>query len=109
MSDLLGAREIRELAESLGIRPTKKLGQNFVIDPNTVQRIVRAEEARVEQLARALAAQRGVSVLDIVAASTLKRIWSTSSLGAADDGDRDYTPGEEAKQQRRKVASRGRA
>ena len=44
MSDLLGAREIRELAESLGIRPTKKLGQNFVIDPNTVQRIVRAAD-----------------------------------------------------------------
>ena len=43
MSDpLLGAREIRELAEQLGIRPTKKLGQNFVIDPNTCQRIVRA-------------------------------------------------------------------
>ena len=40
-SPLLGAREIRELAEQLGIRPTKKLGQNFVIDPNTVQRIVR--------------------------------------------------------------------
>ena len=40
-SDLLGAREIRELAEGLGIRPTKRLGQNFVIDPNTVQRIVR--------------------------------------------------------------------
>ena len=44
MTDLLGAREIRELAESLGIRPTKKLGQNFVIDPNTVQRIVRAAD-----------------------------------------------------------------
>lgn len=40
--ELLGAREIRELAASLDIRPTKKLGQNFVIDPNTVQRIVRA-------------------------------------------------------------------
>ena len=40
-SDLLGAREIRELAEELGVRPTKRLGQNFVIDPNTVQRIVR--------------------------------------------------------------------
>ncbi|MDA3021512.1 MAG: 16S rRNA (adenine(1518)-N(6)/adenine(1519)-N(6))-dimethyltransferase RsmA [Actinomycetota bacterium] len=40
-SDLLGAREIREIAEYLGIRPTKRLGQNFVIDPNTVQRIVR--------------------------------------------------------------------
>jgi len=44
MTDLLGAREIRELADSLGIRPTKKLGQNFVIDPNTVQRIVRAAD-----------------------------------------------------------------
>ncbi|MEY4136413.1 MAG: hypothetical protein RL205_541 [Actinomycetota bacterium] len=44
MTDLLGAREIRELAESLGIRPTKKLGQNFVIDPNTVQRIVRSAD-----------------------------------------------------------------
>ena len=40
--ELLGAREIRELAERLGVRPTKRLGQNFVIDPNTVQRIVRA-------------------------------------------------------------------
>ena len=38
---LLGAREIRELAQTLDIRPTKKRGQNFVIDPNTVERIVR--------------------------------------------------------------------
>lgn len=37
---MLGAAEIRELAEKLGIRPTKKLGQNFVIDPNTINRIV---------------------------------------------------------------------
>jgi 16S rRNA (adenine1518-N6/adenine1519-N6)-dimethyltransferase len=38
---LLGPAEIRDLAESLGIEPTKKLGQNFVIDPNTVRRIVK--------------------------------------------------------------------
>ena len=44
MSELLGAREIRELASSLDLRPTKKRGQNFVIDPNTVQRIVRLAE-----------------------------------------------------------------
>ena len=37
---LLGATEIRALAASLNITPTKKLGQNFVIDPNTVRRIV---------------------------------------------------------------------
>lgn len=38
--DLLGAQEIRELADMLGIRPTKTLGQNFVIDPNTIRRII---------------------------------------------------------------------
>lgn len=41
-SQLLGPAEVRSLAERLGIRPTKKLGQNFVHDPNTVRRIVRA-------------------------------------------------------------------
>lgn len=38
---LLGAAEIRELAAELDLRPTKQMGQNFVIDPNTVRRIVR--------------------------------------------------------------------
>ncbi len=36
---LLGAGRIREIAAELDIRPTKKWGQNFVIDPNTVRRI----------------------------------------------------------------------
>ncbi|HEX4399993.1 MAG TPA: 16S rRNA (adenine(1518)-N(6)/adenine(1519)-N(6))-dimethyltransferase RsmA [Galbitalea sp.] len=38
---LLGPAEIRDLAELLDLQPTKKLGQNFVIDANTVRRIVR--------------------------------------------------------------------
>lgn len=38
---LLGPAEVRELAESLDVTPTKKLGQNFVHDANTVRRIVR--------------------------------------------------------------------
>jgi len=42
MSTLLGPAEIRDLADLLGIQPTKKLGQNFVIDANTVRRIVKA-------------------------------------------------------------------
>ena len=42
--ELLGPVQIRELAERLGIRPTKTLGQNFVHDPNTIRRIVRAAE-----------------------------------------------------------------
>ena len=39
---LLGPAEIRDLAELLDLQPTKKLGQNFVIDANTVRRIVKA-------------------------------------------------------------------
>ncbi|TPW72991.1 16S rRNA (adenine(1518)-N(6)/adenine(1519)-N(6))-dimethyltransferase RsmA [Schumannella sp. 10F1B-5-1] len=39
---LLGPAEIRDLADLLDIQPTKKLGQNFVHDANTVRRIVRA-------------------------------------------------------------------
>jgi 16S rRNA (adenine1518-N6/adenine1519-N6)-dimethyltransferase len=39
---LLGPADVRSLAEAHGIRPTKQRGQNFVIDANTVRRIVRA-------------------------------------------------------------------
>jgi len=42
LSALLGPAEVRDLATGLGLRPTKQLGQNFVIDANTVRRIVRA-------------------------------------------------------------------
>jgi len=41
---LLGAARIRELAAQAGVRPTKTLGQNFVVDANTVRRIVRTAE-----------------------------------------------------------------
>lgn len=41
---LLGPGEIRELAAELDVTPTKRLGQNFVIDPNTVRRIVTAAD-----------------------------------------------------------------
>lgn len=38
----LGPAEVRDLAELLELQPTKKLGQNFVVDANTVRRIVTA-------------------------------------------------------------------
>lgn len=53
-SRLLGPAEIRDLAELLDVTPTKKLGQNFVHDGNTVRRIV--QTAGVE---------RGETVLEI--------------------------------------------
>ena len=41
MSNLLGAVEVRALADQLNLKPTKKLGQNFVVDANTCRKIVK--------------------------------------------------------------------
>ncbi|MBD3942436.1 16S rRNA (adenine(1518)-N(6)/adenine(1519)-N(6))-dimethyltransferase RsmA [Microbacterium sp. NEAU-LLC] len=43
---LLGAAEIRALAADLDVTPTKKLGQNFVVDANTVRKIVHVAEVQ---------------------------------------------------------------
>jgi len=42
VTELLGPAEIRSLAKRLGLVPTKRLGQNFVHDANTVRRIVQS-------------------------------------------------------------------
>lgn len=41
MTALLGPADVRRLAAALDLRPRKSMGQNFVIDPNTIRRIVR--------------------------------------------------------------------
>jgi 16S rRNA (adenine1518-N6/adenine1519-N6)-dimethyltransferase len=43
-SALLGPAEIRTLADHLGVRPAKSLGQNFLHDANTIRRIVRTAQ-----------------------------------------------------------------
>jgi len=48
---LLGASEIRELAAKLNLNPSKGLGQNFVIDGNVCQRIVRQVQITSEDVA----------------------------------------------------------
>ena len=47
---LLSAADVRALAASLHLRPTKTLGQNFVIDPNTVRRLVRTAGVGVDDV-----------------------------------------------------------
>jgi 16S rRNA (adenine1518-N6/adenine1519-N6)-dimethyltransferase len=47
---LLTAADVRELAAQLDLRPTKTLGQNFVIDPNTVRRLVRTAGVGVDDV-----------------------------------------------------------
>ena len=44
MTRLLGAGDVRRLAATYDVRPTKRLGQNFVVDANTVRRIVRTAQ-----------------------------------------------------------------
>lgn len=46
---LLGASDIRRLAEEIGVRPTKTLGQNFVIDGNTIRRIVSVADIHADE------------------------------------------------------------
>jgi 16S rRNA (adenine1518-N6/adenine1519-N6)-dimethyltransferase len=47
---LLGPVELRTLADRLGLRPTKRLGQNFVHDANTVRRIVAAADLAADDI-----------------------------------------------------------
>jgi 16S rRNA (adenine1518-N6/adenine1519-N6)-dimethyltransferase len=49
-ASLLGPADVRRLAGELGVRPTKQLGQNFVIDPNTIRRIVGAARLAPEDV-----------------------------------------------------------
>lgn len=44
---LLGASEIRALANELDLRPSKSLGQNFVIDANVCRKIVRLADVQI--------------------------------------------------------------
>jgi len=47
---LLGPADVRRLAARYDVRPTKQRGQNFVIDANTVRRIVAAAELRADDV-----------------------------------------------------------
>jgi 16S rRNA (adenine1518-N6/adenine1519-N6)-dimethyltransferase len=51
MTNLLGASEIRDLANKLDLKPTKKLGQNFVVDANTCRKIVKLAEVGNKDIA----------------------------------------------------------
>ncbi|HEY5554881.1 MAG TPA: rRNA adenine N-6-methyltransferase family protein, partial [Cellulomonas sp.] len=60
---LLGPAEIRQLAERAGLRPTKTLGQNFVLDGGTVRKIVR--QAQIEPGERVVEVGPGLGSLTL--------------------------------------------
>jgi 16S rRNA (adenine1518-N6/adenine1519-N6)-dimethyltransferase len=68
----LGPAEVRLLAERLGLRPTKQRGQNFVIDPNTVRRIVRTSGVTSEDVV--LEVGPGLGSLTLALLATAARV-----------------------------------
>ena len=69
---LLGAAEIRSLAAELDVTPTKKLGQNFVVDANTVRKIVAA--AKVTAADRVVEIGPGLGSLTLAVLETGARV-----------------------------------
>ena len=67
--DLLGPAEIRQLADKLGVTPTKKLGQNFVHDPNTVRRIIGAADVGADDHVVEIGPGLGSLTLGLLAAA----------------------------------------
>ncbi|WP_326692881.1 MULTISPECIES: 16S rRNA (adenine(1518)-N(6)/adenine(1519)-N(6))-dimethyltransferase RsmA [unclassified Streptomyces] len=68
----MGPADVRELAGALGVRPTKQRGQNFVIDPNTVRRIVRTAGVRPDDVV--LEIGPGLGSLTLALLETAERV-----------------------------------
>lgn len=68
-ADLLGPTEIRELARRLGIQPSKRLGQNFVVDAGTVSRITAMAALRPDDVVLEVGPGFGSLTLPLLAAS----------------------------------------
>ena len=64
---LLGAGDVRRLATELGVSPTKKLGQNFVVDANTVRRIVRIADVGADDVVLEIGPGLGSLTLGLLA------------------------------------------
>ncbi|OKL50991.1 16S rRNA (adenine(1518)-N(6)/adenine(1519)-N(6))-dimethyltransferase RsmA [Buchananella hordeovulneris] len=72
MTALLGPADVRALADRLGVRPTKTLGQNFVHDAGTVTKIVAA--AHVQATDHVLEVGPGLGSLTLALLATGARV-----------------------------------
>ncbi len=65
---LLGAADVRELADRVGLQPNKQRGQNFVVDPNTIRRIVRSAQLEPAEHVLEIGSGLGSLTLGLLAA-----------------------------------------
>ena len=66
---LLSPTDVRDLAGRLDLRPAKRLGQNFVVDPGTVQRITAAAGLRPDDVVLEVGPGFGSLTLPLLAAA----------------------------------------
>lgn len=69
---ILGVGDVRRLLNEHGIRPSKALGQHFVIDPNTIRRIVRL--AGVDASSQVVEIGAGLGSLTLALAPAAARV-----------------------------------
>lgn len=94
---LLGAAEIRELAELLDLRPAKSLGQNFVIDGNVCQKIARVAGVTSDDIALEIGPGLGSLTLallevtrNVIAVEIDQRLADRLPITVAEHKDSDY-------------------
>ena len=92
---LLGAAEIRELAALLDLKPSKSLGQNFVIDANVCRKIVRVADVKSDDVALEIGPGLGSLTLalleeasSVVAIEIDQRLATQLPITAAKHSDR---------------------
>ncbi|MDQ2709417.1 MAG: 16S rRNA (adenine(1518)-N(6)/adenine(1519)-N(6))-dimethyltransferase RsmA [Actinomycetota bacterium] len=73
---LLGPAEVRQLAERLQLRPTKRLGQNFVHDANTVRRITRLAQLTPDDVVLEIGPGLGSLTLALLADPSGARVFA---------------------------------
>lgn len=92
---LLGASEIRALAALLDLKPSKSLGQNFVIDANVCRKIVRVADVKSDDVALEIGPGLGSLTLalleeasSVVAIEIDQRLADQLPITAAQHSDR---------------------
>ena len=77
---MLTPGDIRELAGRLGVRPSKRLGQNFVVEPGTVRRIAALAELSPDDVVLEVGPGLGSLTLALLEAGPA-RWWPSRSTG----------------------------
>ncbi len=69
LNKFISASEVRDLAKELNLKPSKKMGQNFVIDPNSIEKIIRHSQIDSNDVVLEVGPGLGSLTIGLLAAS----------------------------------------